>query len=88
MPCYIDKDIVNYLISFGLPIYDLEISNLLKIQSKDNHTIEAKLNKIYIKFGMPKEFEYTNWDETTRKLEFETSIITWIENKLQISVIK
>lgn len=88
MPCYVDKDISKYLTSFGTPLYDLNVNNLLKIASEDNYTIEAKLNKIYIKFGMPKELEYTNWDDTTRKLEFEKLLITWIEDKLQISVEK
>jgi len=88
VPCPIDKKIVKYLGNFGKPMYNLGANVLLKIQTKDGHIIEGKLNKNYIKLGLPKKYENSDWDATTRKVEFEIALTEWIQDLLKITIIK
>lgn len=88
VPCEVSKTLAKHLTNFGKPVYDLDTTALLKIKTDDDHTIETRIGRTYIKFGMPKSLEGTKLDETTRKLEFEESIRKWIEEALQIKITK
>ena len=88
VPCPIDAKLPEHLTNFGEPVYDINKGNYLKIATNDGHTVEAKLGRGYIKFGMPKHLENTDLNITTRKLEFEKSIISWIEDLLKINIIR
>jgi len=88
IPCPINKKLIKHLTNFGEPVYDLSKSILLQIENEDGHSIQAKLGRTYIKFGMPKVFENTDLDTTTRKLEFEKSLKNWMEEILPIILTK
>lgn len=87
LPCRIDKDIVNYMTSFGTPAYPLGSVRLLKIESTDGFRIEGKLEKNIIKFAMPKELDKTDLQKNSRRLEFDKKLAEWMTKKLDISIV-
>jgi len=87
LPCQVDRDLVDYLKSFGKPVYPLKSVSFIRIDSGGGYHIEAKLNAKVIKFVMPKKFEKSDLSKVARKIEFETSLAKWMSNKLQISIV-
>lgn len=86
IPCQVDRDLANYLKSFGKPVYPLKAVSFIRIDSGDGYHIEAKLKSKIIKLVIPKKFEKTDLDKTTRKAEFEKQLIDWMSAKLKIQI--
>ena len=84
IPCELEKDISGYLVNFDKPKFDLNTISLLDIETVDGYKIKGRLGDIYIKFGIPKEFE--DKPEQSRKKEFEDSLANWIASKLKITI--
>ena len=86
MPCVIDVKLASFLKDFGLPIYSMESTKLLKIDTSDGFHIEGRLNTKVIKFTMPKKFEKIAPDKATKRIEFERKLSEWITDKLNIKI--
>ena len=86
IPVDIDKTLVNFLTSFGEPVYNLDVLSLLQIETQDEYKIKGRLTNNYIYFSLPKKFKGTDLS-ATRKEEFEKCIAQWIESRLPISII-
>ena len=86
LPCVVDKILAKYLTNFGEPLYNLDIADYLIIQNKERYSIEAQLGKNKIKFGMPKELENTDWNKTTKKIEFEQALREWLIEILETNI--
>lgn len=86
LPCQVDKDIVGYLKSFGIPTYSLDKISLLRIEAGSGYSIESRLNAKVIKFVMPKKFKNSDLNKAVRKIEFEESLAKWMSNKLKIDI--
>lgn len=87
IPCEIDKNIVDFMKSFGTPMYDINTVNLLKIKTEDNYIIEGRLKRTIIKFGIPNMLKNTNINSNYRKLEFEANLGSWLSDKFEIPII-
>ena len=87
LPCQIDRNLANYLKSFGKPVYPLKAVSFIRIDAGGGYHIEAKLNSKVIKFVMPKKLENTDPDKIIRKVEFEASLAKWMADKLHISIV-
>lgn len=85
-PCIIKRDIIEYMKSFGEPKFDLDVIDLLYIESPDNYIIKCKMGSNYISFSLPRELEHTDLSKS-RKSEFEDNIKEWLRNILKISII-
>ena len=86
LPCTINIEIADYLISFGKPLYRLNATSLLRIDTKDNFHIEGKIGSKKIKLVMPKEYLNKDWDSLERKNEFEKCLAKWISDRLKIEI--
>lgn len=87
LPIEIEKDIVEFLEGFGEPKYDLDILSLLQIESDDGYTVKGRLTNNYLYLSLPIKFKKMG-PARSRKQEFEDCISKWIENRLQITIIK
>lgn len=87
-PCEIDKSITGYMTAFGKSKYDLNTISLIQIEGDDAYAIRGKLKQTALSFSIPKRFEDQNLNEKTRRPEFERCLIKWIENKLNIKILK
>ena len=85
-PCVIKKDIVDHMKSFGESKFDLDVLDLLQIESPDNYTIKCKIGGNYISLSIPREFENKDLSKS-RKPEFENNIKNWLEDILKVSII-
>jgi hypothetical protein len=86
LPCALNKNIVDYLVNFGKPIYRLNATKLLRIDTNDSLHIEGKIGGKKIKLVMPKSFSNVDWEKIDRKNEFEKRLADWITDTLQINV--
>jgi hypothetical protein len=86
LPCQIDRNITKYFTNFGKPVYPLKSVSLLRIDANGGYHIEGRLNAKVIKFVMPKKFNNTDLNKAVRKIEFESCLVKWISNKLNIQI--
>lgn len=88
IPCEVESNLASYLVSFGSPKFDLNTVKLFKIETEDDYIIKTRLGSTLINLSFPKNLEGTNIVNNFRKIEFEAGIIKWLENKLDIKIIK
>jgi len=88
MPCEVDRALVGYMSPFGESKFDLKVVSLLHIESDDNYTIRSKIGRMAVSLSIPKRFEKFDLDLKTRKPEFEQCLVKWLENKLDISIVR
>lgn len=88
IPCEVDASLANYLTNFGTPKYDLNKVKLFRIMTADNYTLKTRLKSTVINLSLPKELQNTNIQNNTRKQEFEEGLTKWLENKMQIKIVR
>ena len=88
LPCGIDIKLAAYLNGFGLPVYSVEMTKLIHIESNDGFKIEGKVGGKTIKFVMPKRLEKVDPAKNTRRIEFEQALCDWMTDTLQIQIDK
>lgn len=86
LPCQVDKNIVNYLLYFGNPVYKLDVTKLLRIDTDDGFHIESKIGTKTIKFVMPKSYEKIPFNKNIKKNNFEKCIAAWLAKTLNIQI--
>lgn len=87
LPCTVDKTIIEFMTSFGKPLYPLKTVKLLKIFADDGFRIEGRVGQRIIKFYLPKSVKGTNIKNNERKIEFENNLADWISDRINILVL-
>ena len=85
LPCFIDKDLAAYLVSFGAPLYDPASTKLLRIDTDDGFQIDGTLATKTIKLVIPKALE-GKAEAIMRKKQFETCVCKWLSKVLAIQI--
>jgi hypothetical protein len=89
LPCLIDKELADFLLNdFGKPKYPLNAVKLLRIDARNGFHIEGRIGTKTIKFVMPKKYEKIDADKIVEKIKFETNLIEWMSQKLNILIEK
>ena len=86
LPCTLDIKLASYLNSFGLPIYSVEVTKIIRIDSLDGFSIEGRVGNKSIKLTMPKKLEKVDPTKVTRRIEFEKCLTEWMSDKLNIEI--
>ena len=86
LPCTIDIKLASFLQDFGQPVYSIEVTKLVKIDTSDGFHIEGRIGTKVIKFTMPKKFEKMAPDKATKRIEFEQKLSEWMSDKLNIEI--
>ena len=86
LPCLVDIKLPAYLNGFGLPVYSVEVTKLIHIESVDGFKIEARIGSKIVKFTMPKRYEKVDPSRNTRRIEFERGLAEWISDNLNIQI--
>ena len=86
LPCLIDIKLASFLKDFGQPVYSIEVTRLLKIDTSDGFHIEGRIGTKSIKFTMPKKFEKVAAEKVTKRIEFEQKLSEWLTDALNIAI--
>ena len=85
LPCVISRDIEDYLVDFGKPVYPLNAVKLLRIDFLGFH-IEGRVGTKSIKFVMPKKYEKVPQQKIDKLVAFEKALADYITDTLHVEI--